>query len=175
MEDVGDRTDKLELFAEELFGFLGDRHVGLFAGLFGVGVVGARFLLFLIVLRELAYVPHVLQKVLLLLQILHYLYLSLARLPQENQCPTHQTHRYPILKLILNKPGQLNMLLLKRQHFLGYLQRPVIDLVRKRVKILFAVKEPPGLDLFLVLGLRVDVHDLALVFVDAPVLQSVLV
>ena len=67
------------------------------------------------------------------------------------------------------------VLLLKSQHLLGYLQRPVVDLVRKRIKILFAVEQSSGFNLFVVFGLRVDVHDLALIFVDAPVLHTMLV
>ncbi len=67
------------------------------------------------------------------------------------------------------------MLLLKGEHFFGDFEGSIVDFVGEGVEVMFAEEESPGFYFLLVFGFGVDLHDFALVFVDAPVFESVLV
>lgn len=66
-------------------------------------------------------------------------------------------------------------MLLKGEHLLSDFEGTIVDFVGEGVEVLFAEEESPGFDFLLVFGFGVDLHDFALVFVDAPVFESVLV
>lgn len=131
-------------------------------------------LLLLVELLEIHNVPHILEEVHLLVQVVVDDDDSLGLVLDVEPAAGVQTDRNPVLEFVKNLTGGLDVPSLQDDNFLGRLDAGIIDLVHEVLEVLLPELDPFLVDLLLLAPQPVGLQHWAVLLVGPPVLDLVL-